>query len=106
MRRLDKVKAAFARVKKAVEPLQALKGWSGVLGFFKLAPHVVEEVEAAGKDLGLMGADKKQIAVDVILDLIPDAWAPDWLLEPLVNWAIERAVTELQRKNYWQSRKP
>lgn len=100
MRRLDKVKAAYQRVRKAVEPLKALKGWSGVLGFFKAAPHVVEEVEEAGKDLGLMGADKKQVAVDFILDLIPDSWAPDWILEPLVNWAIERAVAELQRRYY------
>lgn len=100
MRRLDKVKAAYQRVRKAIAPLQSLKGWSGVLGFFKAAPHVVEEVEAAGKELGLMGADKKAIAVDVILDLIPDSWVPDWAIAPLVRWLVERAVSELQRRTY------
>jgi hypothetical protein len=98
MGQVDKIKKAYEIVKAAVEPLKRLKGWSGVGGLIKCAPHVVEELEKAGAALELSGADKKTVAVQLVLELVPDAWAPDWVLEPIVSWAIEKAVAVLKKR--------
>jgi hypothetical protein len=66
---------------------------------FSLAQYVVKAVEEVGREIGALGPDKKAIAVQAILLLIPDSWCPDFLLEPLVSWAVERAV------GYMNSRK-
>lgn len=78
----------------------AAKAARGVRGFFELAPRVVKEVEEIGKANGYKGADKKYLAVDVILQLIPADRLPWWMPKPLarylIGFAIERAVKALR----------
>lgn len=66
-----------------------LKGWAGVK---KCAPWVVKAVEKAAVAEGLLGPEKQAIAVQAILELVPDRWVPDWLIEPFVAWAVDKAV--------------
>jgi len=75
-----------------------IKAIQSVRGAFKVAPVVVERVERIGQQVGLFGTDKKAIAVEAILAIIPDSWVPDWLLRPVIGWAIEKAVKVLNAK--------
>lgn len=70
----------------------------GILGALAVAPKIVERVENVGADLKLLGSDKKEIAVQAVLALVPDRWVPDWVLAPFVAWAIERAVAALKER--------
>jgi len=75
-----------------------VKGASGIAGMMALIPKVVGLVEKTGKDVGMIGSDKKELAVQIICDLVPDAWVPDWILAPILSWAIEKAVVALQSR--------
>lgn len=73
-----------------------LQGAAGIGGLFKAADKVVAAVEDIGAELQLLGSDKKEIAVAAICLLVPDQWAPDWLVALIAGWAIERALPALQ----------
>ena len=75
-----------------------MKGIKGVRGAIKAAPAVVARVQTIGDKLKLLGTDKKAIAVNAILGLIPDTWVPDWLIRPFISWAIEKAVKALKKR--------
>ncbi len=75
-----------------------VRGARGVSGMLALIPKVVGLVEKTGKDVGMVGSDKKELAVQIICDLVPDAWVPDWVLAPILGWAIEKAVAALKSK--------
>lgn len=94
----EQVKAAANKIKDACKELSRLKGWSGFQGMLKCVPKVVEDVEAAGQVLGIKGADKKRLAIDIICGLVPDSWVPDWVLAPILSWAIDKAVVALKAK--------
>lgn len=70
----------------------------GIMGMAALAPKVVSMVEKTAGDLNLISSDKKALAVQIICNLVPDTWVPDWVLAPIVSWIIERAVSALQTK--------
>lgn len=86
-------KRVIAEVQAKVKSEGGLKGWAGVK---KCAPWVVKAVEKIGIESGLLGVDKQAIAVQVILNLVPDRWVPDWLIEPLVCWVVDRAVVSIR----------
>ncbi len=75
-----------------------LKGARGVGGMLSLVPKVVGLVEKTGKDVGMIGSDKKELAIQIICDLVPDAWVPDWVLAPILGWAIDKAVAALKSR--------
>lgn len=88
-------KRLVARVRATFEEI---RGARGIPGLLFAAPKVVEHVEILGEELGLIGEDKKALAVQAVLDLVPDRWIPDWVLEPIVGWAVERGVLELKKR--------
>lgn len=69
-----------------------LKNTKGLMGALSLAGKVAKKVEEVGKAVGLIGEDKKAIAIQIICDLVPDTWVPDSVLDMLLGWAIDRAV--------------
>lgn len=90
----DKLRQIAMRVAaELIAATKDLKRARGVIGLYKLLPTLVDHVEAVGAELKLLGEDKKAIAVEAILAAVPDRWAPDWILRPVVAWAIERAVS-------------
>lgn len=78
-----------------------LRNMRGIRGFFKLAPRVVREVEELGLVNKLKGADKKALAIDTIIELIPVKtwpwWMPKALARILLSIAIEQAVTAMNK---------
>ena len=96
----EQLEVAAKRIKEAVNKLRGVKGWnwSGLKGLLACAPYVVKETQEVGAELGLAGGEKKELAIDVILWIVPDAWAPDWVLRPILGWAIEKAVAVLKAR--------
>ena len=95
----EQVQSAAAKVLAKVREVNLrARGSVGLLGLVDCAKWVVHAVEEVGAEVGALGPDKKDIAVKAVLALVPDAWCPDWILEPLVSWAIEKAVAALKAK--------
>lgn len=83
-------KKVVAAVKdKAAKEPGGLKGLDGVR---KCVPWVVKAVEKAAVEAGLLGPQKQEVAVQAVLALVPDRWIPDWILDPIVRWIIDKAV--------------
>ena len=100
MDRLDIISEAAkiaASVKVIFGKLKGIHG--GIKGVWKAAPVVVEEVESAARAwFGVTGADKKAMAVEAILLVIPDRWwFPDWFARPVIGIAIEQALKALKK---------
>jgi len=86
------------RVEKTYESLKSIKGFKGV---FKVAPTVVKHVKDLGDTLGLAGSQKKEVAVEVILQLLEGKlpwWAPRWLVGMIISHAIEVAYREMKKR--------
>ena len=85
---VNKLKQLYAEVRRA----------KGVFGLLRIVPLVVSEVETFSKEHGLKGLDKKNLAIETALLLIP---LPRWLRRSLVvmllDWGIERAVAQLNK---------
>ena len=94
----DKLRAVYKRILDVGASLKKLKGWSGVLGFFRAIPWVVDRVEVEAKELNIKGTSKKELAIDILVLLIPDTWLPDWVLRPLLSYLINKAVEKLNEK--------
>jgi len=87
---------------KALEQLQAihkeLRDARGILGIFKAAPKVVARVESLGEFHGLLGSEKKALAVEIILNIVQlPWWAPPVIVRLILSYAIERAVSKLKK---------
>jgi len=103
MERLDIVTEAAkvaAAVKAILKKLTGIHG--GIKGVFKAAPYVVAEVEKAARPwAGITSAEKKAMAVEAIVLLIPlPWWIPKPLARALISWAIESAWKELSRRGF------
>ncbi|MDD5302045.1 MAG: hypothetical protein PHS14_02965 [Elusimicrobia bacterium] len=97
--KVDKAKLVelARRVADELKPKVAdVGGLRGLAGMKTCAGWVVRAVERVGLEAGLLGEDKQQVAVQAILDLVPDRWVPDWLIEPLVRWIVDRAVVSVR----------
>lgn len=95
----DKLKAiAQGLVVTCREKWPEVRGARGVSGMLSLIPKVVGLVDKTGKDVGMIGSDKKELAIQIICDLVPDSWVPDWVLAPILGWAIEKAVAALKSR--------
>lgn len=92
------IRQAVDNVKAALLALRVLKGWSGVLGAFAAISHVVEEVEKAAKSLGLVGPDKKEAAIQIILEIVPDRYCPDAILRVILSFLIDSAVAKINAR--------
>jgi len=91
-----------AKIAKAVKEIFAkMKGiHGGIKGIFKAAPAVVEEVEkAASAWASITGEDKKAMAVEAILLIVPlPSWLPTFIARALISWAIEAALKEIAKR--------
>ena len=77
---------------------QEVRAAKGLFGLLKVVPLIVQEVESFGASHDIKGADKKCLAIDVALLLIPlPVWAPKPLLRLLLGWLIDRAVVSLNK---------
>ena len=93
----EKFEEVLARVILEVrEASSAVKGARGVLGVLRLVPDVLRAVENIAGQTALLGEDKKAIAVHAILELVPDRWIADAILEPFVAFAVERVLQYLK----------
>ncbi len=92
-----KLKTFALRIVAEVKAKVAAEGGlSGLAGMKRCAPWVVKAVEKVGIEAGLLGEDKQQIAVQAILDIVPDRWVPDWMIEPVARWVVDRAVISIK----------
>ena len=95
----EKLQEAVKRVVEEVKGASLdIRGLRGLTGAWALVPRVIERVEKLAIELGMLGEDKKAAAVEAILLLVPDRWIPDWLLRPLIGWAIEQALPLLRKR--------
>lgn len=100
----ENIKAIAAKtiseVRAAVEKLSRVKGFSlaGFAGLAAAAPEVVGHVESIAKQEGLLGADKKELAIELVLQLVHlPAWCPEWVARWVLGRAIEAAVAAINR---------
>lgn len=95
------VAAEAAKIAKALRKI--FTNMKGVHGGFKdvwkKAPAVVAEVEkVAGAWQGITGEDKKAMAVEALLLLIPlPKWLPTFFARAVISWAIEAALKEIKK---------
>ncbi len=74
----------------------SLKGLSGAL---HIAPDVIKRVEKISVAKELAGADKKELAIEIIVQLVPlPAYIPEWLERKVLGWIIDRAVARYNKK--------
>jgi hypothetical protein len=91
-------------VLKAVAELQAsvaeLRGKRGILEILKAVPAVVRKVEEVGKDLDIKGAEKKELALDILFALLPPLpwYLPEFVLRKYAGILIEKAVSALKAR--------
>lgn len=85
------------RVKAVSDDVKGIKGVWGALGAL---PILLTHVQLAGEEWRLVNEDKKALAVQLVLDLVPDRWVPDAVIEPIVGWAIERALAAAKKAGW------
>jgi hypothetical protein len=85
-------------VPAAKQLLQELGRARGLDGLWQARGRIVELVEVLGEEYSLIGEDKRALAVEALLILIPDSWAPDWALRPFLGWGVDRAVAEMKKR--------
>ena len=99
---LEDIAESAAKVARAIRQIFAkAKGiHGGIKGVWQTAPAIVKEVEkVASAWVGITGKDKKAMAVEAILLLIPPRWyLPKFVLRPLISWAIEAALKEIEKR--------
>lgn len=72
--------------------LKAIKGLAGAVA---AVPKVILAVEKAGRDNDWHGLDKKQLAIAIILNLVPlPIWLPRAWAVAVLTFAIEKAVAQ------------
>lgn len=92
------IKAITDHIVSAVKAEAAeLKGARGLRGILAAVPHVVERVEELGADAKLLGPDRRAIAIAAVCALVPDRWAPDWLVAIVAGWAIDSIAKKLAK---------
>lgn len=84
------------------EIVAAIRGARGIIAIakelFRIVPEVVEKVEIISEKLGIKGADKKALAIEILNALIPwPWWIPDGIRMALLDGAIEMAVAIFNR---------
>lgn len=91
----EQASAVIELIRKTVGDLKSSRG---LLAILRLVPDIVKSVESASKQYGIKGADKKALAVEVALNLVPlPWWLPKPLLKLVLDYAIEAAVGELNK---------
>ena len=72
-----------------------LHGIKGLAGLAAAAPKVVAAVEEAGKASALDGDAKRQLAIGVVLALVPlPPWLPRAWAMTALSWLLEKAVAQ------------
>ena len=91
--------------KEAGEVISRLHDARGIVNILqelcKVIPLVVAKVEQVGKDMSLVGQDKKQLALDILMVLIKwPWWIPPMVRGALLNSAIEMVLSVFNR--FWK----
>lgn len=89
-----------AKAVAAAADLQAvykdLKNIKGIRGAVQCAGYVVPYIEK--QHSALAGVDKKALAVEIILALVPmPPWLPELVVRPILSWIIEKAVAAMKK---------
>jgi hypothetical protein len=90
---LEKVKS---EVQSAIEVFKQNKDWNlaSINGKVDVLQTVLVEVEKAGKEVsGMVGVDKKKLAVEIINSLIDIPMIPEWGEAILIEYVIDIVVT-------------
>lgn len=91
---------SIGEVRAAAEKLSRVKGFNlaGLAALGAIAPEVVKHVEAIANQEGLRGADKKELAIELVLQLVHlPAWCPEFVARWVLGRAIEAAVAAINR---------
>lgn len=90
------IQQAVADIRSTVAGVRQASGPRAVLAAI---PAVVRKVEEVGARLGLKGADKKALALDILFALLPPLpwWLPESVLRFYAGILIERAVSLIKR---------
>ena len=88
---------AVADIKATVAGVRNARGPMAVLAAI---PAVVHKAEEVGARLGLKGADKKALALDILFALLPPLpwWLPELVLRFYAGLLIERAASALKKR--------
>ena len=91
------VLAAVAELRAQVVELKSARG---IMAILAVAPAIVQKVEALSVKLGIKGADKKDLALDILFALLPPLpwWLPEAALRAWAGVLIERAVAALSKR--------
>jgi hypothetical protein len=64
---------------------------------FQMLPGIVKRVESVGKIKDLTGAEKQELAIELIIRMRPSPWwLPTPLYRQLLGWAIDSTVAALK----------
>lgn len=99
LKALDELKT---QARGAVAELKAARDVVAIAkALIKVVPEAVALAEKIGKDLGIRGADKKALVVDVLNALIPwPWWIPASIRGAMLDAAIELVVAVFNR--FWK----
>ena|SRR3990167_4880783 len=83
----------------ARETIIELRGAKGIFAIIKAIPAVIRKVEEISLKLGIKGANKKELALDILLALIPLPWyLPAVLIRPIIGGLIDLAVAAVNNR--------
>ena len=102
---LEAMKELAVGGKEAIAELKSAQGFFPILKTAsKVIPNLVRHVEAQVKLLGpeFSGAQKRQVALEAAMLIIPVEnlpwWAPEWLVRRYLGKAIDLCVAELNKR--------
>jgi hypothetical protein len=86
----EQIKAAVENLKEVVVAVTGLKTQRGFVPICKMliqiVPDIIQHVEGVSLELGLKGADKKQLAIDLIMHFV-SPFIPMWVPNSTVEFA-------------------
>ena len=93
-------KKSIEEVRGAAQELSRVKGWnlSGLQGLIRCAPLVVKRVETIGAQEGIKGADKRDLAIEILLQLIPLPWWARMIASSILPVLIDMMVETFKDK--------
>ncbi|MDD2773393.1 MAG: hypothetical protein PHP45_06825 [Elusimicrobiales bacterium] len=89
-----KAKELIEKSKAALLELKQIKTLDDAA---KVLPDVIKLVEGVGADEGLKGADKRELAVAIINELVDVPFLPEKLEEVLIGWGVDTTVHALNK---------
>ena len=91
----DEVLKAISELKSLYQNLRKAQG---IKGLADVLPYAIDKVEQVSKNLGIKGADKKELALDILFALVKLPWyIPKGLARRVASHAIDATIAAIKK---------